>query len=63
LIEQVQGSVTLRGLDRARAVHLQPIDGAGKPLGSPIEALKNGDGWKIQLGSPETTWYEITVER
>lgn len=63
LIEQVKGNVTLRGLEKSRAVHLQPIDGAGKPLGPSIEAIKDGDSWKLMLGSPTTTWYEITVER
>ena len=63
LIEQVKGSVTLRRLVGARAVHLQPIDGAGQPLGPSIDAVKTADIWKIQLGSPVTTWYEITVDR
>jgi hypothetical protein len=63
LIEQVKGNVILRGIEGARTVHLQPIDGAGRALGPQIEALKDGDGWKIQLGSPTTTWYEVTVER
>jgi hypothetical protein len=63
LIEQVKGSVILRHIESARAVHLQPIDGAGKPLGPWIDALKVGDDWKMLLGSPITTWYEITVDR
>jgi hypothetical protein len=63
LIEQVKGSVTLGHLVSARAVHLQPIDGAGQPLGPSIDGLKADDGWKIQLGDPVTTWYEITVDR
>jgi hypothetical protein len=63
LIEQVKGSLTLLHLEGARAVHLQPIDGAGQPLGASIEAVKSGDSWKIQLGSTVTTWYEITVDR
>jgi hypothetical protein len=63
LIEQVKGSVTLRHLEAARAVHLQPIDGAGQPVGPSINATKAGDGWKIELGKTVTTWYEITVDR
>ncbi|MGB6199736.1 MAG: hypothetical protein WBF35_09325 [Candidatus Acidiferrales bacterium] len=63
LIEQVKGSVTLRGLESARAVHVQPIDGAGQPLGATSSAVKDGDGWKISLGAAATTWYEIKVER
>jgi hypothetical protein len=63
LIEQVKGSVTLRRLEGAQAVHLQPIDGAGQPLGPSVEAVKISDSWKVQLGRPVTTWYEITVDR
>jgi hypothetical protein len=63
LIEQVKGSLTLRHLEDARAVHLQPIDGAGQPQGPLIDAVKTGDGWEIQLGKAVTTWYEITVGR
>jgi hypothetical protein len=63
LIEQVKGSITLRYLDGAHAVHLQPIDGAGQPLGHAIDGSKAGEGWKLQLGTPVTTWYEITVTR
>jgi hypothetical protein len=63
LIEQVKGSITLRHIDGAHFVHLQPIDGAGQPLGKAIDGLKTGEGWKFQLGTPVTTWYEITVGR
>jgi len=63
LIEQVKGSLTLRRLEGAHAVHLQPIDGAGQPLGPLIDAIKVGDGWEIQLGKTVTTWFEITVDR
>jgi len=63
LIEPVKGTLMLRQLEAARAVHLQPIDGASQPIGSPINATRDGDGWKISLGGTVTTWYEITVER
>jgi hypothetical protein len=63
LIDQVKGSVTLRNLQNAHAVHLQPIDGAGQPLGPAIDGTRSGDGWKIPLGSPVTTWYEVTIDR
>jgi hypothetical protein len=63
LIEQVKGTLTLRHLEAARAVHIQPIDGAGQPIGSPISATRDGDSWTIPLGGTITTWYEITVDR
>jgi hypothetical protein len=63
LIEQVKGSVTLRGLQGARSVSLQAIDGAGQPAGAAVNAIRAGDGWTIPLGETVTTWYEITVKR
>lgn len=63
LIEQVKGTMVLRGLAGARAVHLQPIDGAGQPLGSPVNAQRAGDAWRIPIGETITTWYEIKVDR
>ena len=63
LIEPIQGTVTLRGLDRATNVAVQPLDGAGRPLGDPIAAAHHGDTWQIPLGTPVTTWYAVTVER
>jgi hypothetical protein len=63
LIEQVKGRITLRDIRGARAVHLQPIDGAGQPIGTAVNGMKSGDGWKISLGETVTTWYEITVDR
>jgi hypothetical protein len=63
LIEQVKGSITLSGLEGARAVEVQPIDGAGQPIGAFIKAAQLGASWKIPLGETVTTWYEITVQR
>ena len=63
LIDQVRGAITLRNLKGARAVLLQPIDGAGQPEGAALPASRHGNDWVLQLGAPVTTWYEITVER
>ncbi len=63
LIDQVRGTLTLRNLKGARAVLLQPIDGAGQPEGAALPATRKGDDWVLQLGEPVTTWYEITVQR
>jgi hypothetical protein len=63
VVEQVKGSVTLRKIQGARAVSLQPIDGAGQPLGAPVEATVSGDDWKMPIGEKATTWYQITVTR
>jgi hypothetical protein len=61
LVEPVVGRITLRRLDRARAVLAQPLDGSGQPVGEPIRAEKKTDGWELPLGKPVTTWYEVTV--
>jgi hypothetical protein len=63
LVDQVRGTITLRNLQGARAVIVQPIDGAGQPLGAAIQAVTSDGDWKISVGSPVTTWYEITVTR
>jgi hypothetical protein len=63
LIEPVVGRITLRSLDRAKAVSAQPLDGSGQPMGEPIRAEKKAEGWEFPLGKPVTTWYEVTVTR
>jgi hypothetical protein len=63
LIEQVKGTITLRKLQGARSVRAQAIDGAGQPLGEPVEATASGEDWKLSIGEQITTWYQITVTR
>jgi len=63
LIEPVVGRITLRNLDRAKAVSAQPLDGSGQPMGEPIRVQKKAEGWNIPVGTPVTTWYEVTVTR
>jgi hypothetical protein len=63
LIEPVKGTLTLQHLNAARAVLLQPINGAGQPEGPALPFTKKGDGWIVSLGQPVTTWYEVVVQR
>jgi hypothetical protein len=63
LVETVQGSITLRQLQGARAVSVQPLDGAGQPFGASVEAIGSGGDWKTKIGDKVTTWYQITVAR
>jgi hypothetical protein len=62
LIEPVIGRITLRGLEGAKRVSAQPIDGSGQPLGESISASKTSAGWTVPLGTPATTWYQVTVQ-
>ena len=63
LIEPVTGTVTLRGLEGAESVCAAALDGAGKPIGSPISGRKTAAGWEIAIGNPVTPWYVVTVTR
>jgi hypothetical protein len=62
-IDPVRGWLTLRELDGAVAVLLQPLDGAAKPIGKPISGRRLEDGWELPLGEPATTFYLIKVVR
>jgi hypothetical protein len=63
LVEPVTGSLTLRGLERARSVTAYALDGAPQPLGDPIPAIRSGPDWILALGDPVTTWYVLEVLR
>lgn len=63
VIEPVLGLVILRDLQAARSVSVQPLDGAGRPLGVPVHAKPDGPAWTVSLGQPATTWYLLSVER
>lgn len=62
-IEPVTGTAVLRDLDGATQVTVQALDGAGRPLGSPLDATRAAEGWTIPLGKPATVWYVISVTR
>lgn len=63
LIEPVSGTVVLRELQAARAISASALDGAGHPLGEPVQAKKTPAGWQFPIGGNVTTWYLITVKR
>jgi hypothetical protein len=63
LVEPVAGTVTLRHIERATAVSVSALDGAGKPLGAAIQAKKTAAGWAFPIGEPTTTWYVVSVSR
>jgi len=61
VIEPARGTVVLRSLEGARTVKLQPLDGAGQPLGAALKAKRGDRGWILSLGEPVTSWYEVLV--
>ncbi len=63
LIEPVTGRVFLRDLIDAQQVRVQPLDGSGLALGNPVLAAKSGADWVIEVGTPATTWYLVSVDR
>ena len=63
LIEPVVGKITLRNLDGAKTVFAQPLNGSGQPEGEAISAAKTSEGWTFPIGTPTTTWYQVTVQR
>jgi hypothetical protein len=63
LIEPVTGNIILRNLQKASAVTVTVLDGAGHSIGGPISAGKIADGWSFPVGDPVTVWYVITVIR
>ena len=63
-IEPVIAALTLRGLENAARVSLQPLDGRGQPLGDSRLFHETGEGFSVELnGEPGTPWYLITVTR
>ena len=56
-IEAVKGAITLRGL-RAKHLQLTPLDGAGRAQGSPVQAHRCDEGWKVEL-TATTAWYQL----
>ena len=63
LIEPVIGTIILRNLENATKVSAKALDGSGRPIGSPLSATRARDEWRLSVGEPVTTWYEIVVER
>jgi hypothetical protein len=63
VIEPVTGKLLMRNLEGAAAVYWSPLDGGGRPVGTPIRAQKTAGGWEVKLGEAVTTWYEVTVQR
>jgi hypothetical protein len=63
VIEPVRGRLLLSGLEGARRVEAQPLDGAGQPLGPPVAAAMEGGSWSLPLGKPPTPWFVLNVSR
>ena len=62
-IEPVTGELVLKNLRSARSVSVQPLDGAGRPLGGSIPARQSSQGWAFRPGEPASTWFVVAVGR
>lgn len=63
LIEPVQGTILLSGIQGARAVEAVPLSGAALPEAKPLAARKTAEGWTVTIGETATPWYLIRVSR
>ncbi len=61
-IEAIRGELTLRGLERAAQIVVEPLDGAGNPLTAHTVPATNGTA-RLTLGDDITVWYLLTVSR
>lgn len=63
LIEDINGSLILCGLEGAKSVEAVPLDGAGRGMRATLHASKSGDAWSLNIGDTVTPWYLVRVER
>ena len=61
LIEPVTGTVTLRGLGRIHALRARPLTAEGRFMDALVEGINAADGWRLPLGQPSTTWWQIEI--
>lgn len=61
-IEPVRGRIGLSGLEKAKAVVMQPLDGYGNPLRSVSIPVRKGNA-KLEIGDEVTVWYMLTIKR
>jgi hypothetical protein len=61
-IEPVTGRILLRNLDHASRVQVQPLTGAGSPLGRAAAATRSADGWRFSIGDPAAIAYVISID-
>jgi hypothetical protein len=63
VIEPVVGAISLKRFEEASGIRAIPLDGGGKPTGSPIPATKCSSDLSFPIGEPATPWYLIEVDR
>jgi hypothetical protein len=63
-IEPVHGTLLLEGMQPARHITIQALDGSGQPTGEPMEINPHGAAWQVDLGGLQpSVWYWLKVER
>lgn len=61
MVEVVSGTVTISGLEGAKTVALEALDGAGNPIRKVKYPVRKGTV-SLPLGSDVTVWYRLTVK-
>ncbi|MFZ4726661.1 MAG: hypothetical protein ACOYMD_14600, partial [Paludibacter sp.] len=61
-IEVIKGTITISGLNNAKSMVIEPLDGGGNPIKS-FSALVNKGVATFALGDDVTVWYLLTVQR
>ena len=61
-IEVIKGEITINGLQGAKSVIVEPLDGSGNPINSVSRKVKKGTV-TFTIGEEVTVWYYLTVKR
>lgn len=58
-MKALQGTITLKNLEKGRAFQVTAMDANGMTLGHHIETQENTDGLSFKLGHPATVCYQV----
>lgn len=61
-IEVIKGDIRLAGLDKAKSVTVEPLDGSGNPMKSYSFRVRRGKV-TIPVGNDITVWYNLEISR
>ena len=59
LIEQVSGTIKLKGLKKPAGFEITPLDGSGKPIGKIQQVISKNSEIEFIIGETPTVWYLV----